>query len=81
MTTVLTFNEFKRLFYIYTIGRSKISFNEAFEFFGDLDCLDDLDEKEFMELCCKNDKNKDKLMDVSELYNLYRTQINKNNWD
>lgn len=81
MTTILTINEFKRLFYIYTVGRSKISFDEAYEFFEDLDCLIDLKKEEFLQLCLECDKNKDKLMDLDELYELYRLQINKNNWD
>ena len=81
MTTILTFNEFKRMFYIYTIGKSKITFNEAYELFDDLNCLYELTQTEFIELCDQFDEDKNQLMDATELYEIYKKQLEKNKWD
>jgi Ca2+-binding EF-hand superfamily protein len=81
MITILTFNEFKRLFCIYTIGRSKISYDEAYELFDDLNCLYELTKSEFTELCKQFDEDKNQLMDANELYEIYKKQIEKNKWD
>lgn len=81
MTTILTFNEFKRMFYIYAIGRSKITFNEAYELFDDLNCLYELTQTEFIELCDQFDEDKNQLMDATELYEIYKKQLEKNKWD
>ena len=81
MTTILTFNEFKRMFYIYTIEKSKITFNEAYELFDDLNCLYELTQTEFIELCDQFDEDKNQLMDATELYEIYKKQLEKNKWD
>ena len=72
MTTILTYNDIKRMFYAYNYGRSLITFDETYELFEDLNCLNDITKTEFMQLCESHDVNNDKLMSLEETYELYK---------
>ena len=81
MSTVLTYNDIKRMFYTYNYGRSLITFDETYELFEDLNCLNDISKEEFKSLCKTHDKNKDKLMSLEETYELYKKILKmKSDW-
>ena len=63
MTTLLTYNDIKRMFYTYNYGRSLITFDETYELFEDLDCLNDISKEEFKSLCKSHDVNNDNLIE------------------
>lgn len=77
MTTIYTYNELKRLFYTYTCGKSKITFDETYEMFDDLNCLYGNSKENFKILCEVYDKNKNNLMEYDEIYQLYKYIIKK----
>ena len=72
MKTILTFNVIKRMFYTYSYGRSKITFEELYEMFDDLGCLNNITKEEFELICRKFDKNGDNLMEIGEIYEIYK---------
>lgn len=78
MTTVLTFNDIKRFFYTYNRGKQSITFDETYELFDDLNCLNNMTKNEFIKLCESHDLNNDGMMDLNELYNLYSELMKAN---
>lgn len=78
MTTFLTFNDIKRFFYTYNQGKQSITFEETYELFDDLNCLNGNSKQEFIKLCESHDINNDKMMDLNELYNLYSELMKAN---
>lgn len=72
MTTILTYNDIKRMFYAYNYGRSLITFDETYELFEDLNCLNDISKEEFICSCKAYDINNDNLMSLDETYELYK---------
>lgn len=77
MTTILTYNDIKRMFYAYNYGRSLITFEETYELFEDLNCLNDISKEEFKSLCKSHDVNNDNLMSLEETYELYKNILKK----
>ena len=77
MTTIYTYNDLKRMFYTYNYGRSKITFDETYEMFDDMNLLHTYTKDDFKYLCETHDKNKDGLMDCDEIYQIYKYMIGK----
>ena len=79
MTTILTFKDIERLFYIYNTNNTLMSFEETYELFDDLGCLNEISKDNFIELYKSYKSNTNNTMDLNEIYNLYQDIMKLNN--
>ena len=79
MTTILTFKDIERLFYIYSTDNNMMSVEETHELFDDLGCLNEISKNDFIELYKTHKPNTNNTMNLNEIYNLYQNVMKLNN--